>query len=219
MGDLVIAMDGPSGVGKSSTAKEVARRLDLAYLDTGAMYRAVACEVLHQGVSCDDPEAIARLAISTDLRIATDPDQPRVTVAGRDVTAEIRQPQISAMVSAVARVPAVRQHLITRMREIIAAHNRRIVVEGRDITTVVAPDAQLRLLLTAAPEARIGRRAAELVGVDHQVVTESIVQRDHDDSQVTNFTLATDGVVTIDSTHLGLDEVVEVVLELAGQHG
>ncbi|MDO5081984.1 MAG: (d)CMP kinase [Arachnia propionica] len=218
MGDLVIAMDGPSGVGKSSTAKEVARRLNLAHLDTGAMYRAVACEVRRLGADHDDTVAITGIALSSDLRIATDPDRPRVTIAGRDVTDEIREPEISASVSAVARIPEVRRHLIARMREIIAAHNRRIVVEGRDITTVVAPEAQVRLLLTADPEARIRRRAAELAEVDHQVVTDSIMGRDREDSTVSNFTVATDGVVTIDSTDLTLDEVVEAVLDLAGAH-
>ncbi|MDO5065674.1 MAG: (d)CMP kinase [Propionibacteriaceae bacterium] len=219
MGDLVIAMDGPSGVGKSSTAKQVARRLNLAHLDTGAMYRAIACEVRRLEVPTDDPEAITKVALGADLRIATDPDHPRVTVAGRDVTGEIREPQTSAVVSAVARIPEVRRHLIARMREIIAAHNRRIVVEGRDITTVVAPDAEVRLLLTADPEARIRRRSAELAGVDRQAVADSVVGRDREDSQVSNFTVATDGVVTIDSTHMDLGEVVEAVLRLAAQHG
>ena len=219
MGDLVIAMDGPSGVGKSSTAKEVARRLNLAHLDTGAMYRAVACQVRRLGAAADDPGAITRIALTTDLRIATDPDRPRVTVGGRDVTAEIREPSISAAVSAVARIPEVRRHLVARMREIIAAHNRRIVVEGRDITTVVDPDAEVRILLTADPATRVERRAAELAGVSHTAITDSVVGRDQADSEVTNFTVAADGVVTIDSTHLSLDEVVEAVLDLARNHG
>ncbi len=215
MAELVIAMDGPSGVGKSSTAKRIAKQLKLGYLDTGAMYRAVACEYRRLELDPQDREAIMRMVAEADLRIATDPDQPRVTINGRDVTSEIRDPETSTVVSVVATVPEVRRLLIDRMRQIIAQHNRRIVVEGRDITTVVAPEAQVRILLTADAEARIARRSAELgERADQAQVTDSIVRRDRDDSTVSNFTVAADGVTTIDSTHMDLDEVVALVLSL-----
>ena len=204
MRELVIAMDGPSGVGKSSTARRVAQQLRLGYLDTGAMYRAVAAEYRRLGLKPQDTKAIGQLAARVKLRISTDPIAPRIAVNGRDVTEEIRDPAISAVVSQVATVPEVRRVLTLRMRQIIAEHNRRIVVEGRDITTVVAPDADVRLLLTAEPAVRISRRAAEL----HQAtthVTDSILRRDRDDSTVANFTEAAEGVTVIDSTHLSLD--------------
>ena len=215
MGELVIAIDGPSGVGKSTTAKRVAQELQLAYLDTGAMYRAVACEFARRGLARDDEAGIGTLASTADLRMVTDPDAPRVNINGRDVTEKIREPEISAIVSVVATVPEVRRVLSDHMRRIIADHSRRIVVEGRDITTVVAPDAEVRVLLTADAAARIGRRAAELgERADQVTVTDSILRRDRDDSTVSNFTEAADGVSVIDSTHLGLDEVVAEILKL-----
>ena len=215
MGDLVIAIDGPSGVGKSSTAKLVAQKLRLAYLDTGAMYRAVACEFARQGLERTDETGIGELTRAADLRMVTDPDAPRVCINGRDVTEEIREPGISAIVSTVAVVPEVRRVLTERMRRIIAEHGRRIVVEGRDITTVVAPDAEVRVLLTAEPETRVERRAAELgTRTDRAMVTDSILRRDRDDSTVSNFTEAACGVSVVDSTHLGLDDVVAEILKL-----
>ena len=211
---LVIAIDGPSGVGKSSTSKELARRLNLAYLDTGAMYRAVAVAFKNSGLASDDAAGIADLVAHSKIAISTDPNRPRVSIDGRDVTKSIRDPETSAIVSAVAVVPKAREILTAKMREIIAAHGRRIVVEGRDITTVVAPDAELRLLLTADPKVRIGRRAGQLRDVDAETISDSILRRDRDDSTVSNFTAAADGVITIDSTHLSLEEVVEAILEL-----
>ena len=216
MDELVIALDGPSGVGKSSTAKRVAEKLRLAYLDTGAMYRAVACEIARQRLDRADATGMGELARRADLRVVTDPDAPpRVSINGRDVTEEIRKPEISAIVSTVAVVPEVRRVLIDHMRRIIAEYGRRIVVEGRDITTVVAPDAEVRVLLTADAKTRIGRRAAELgEQADQVTVTDSILRRDRDDSTVSNFTVPADGVNIIDSTHLSLDEVVAEILKL-----
>ncbi|BCR81026.1 (d)CMP kinase [Arachnia rubra] len=220
MDELVIAIDGPSGVGKSSTARRVATKLRLGYLDTGAMYRAVAYECLRQRISRDDENGIRALVRNADLRITTDPSAPRVSINGRDVTQEIRQPEISAVVSAVAAVQEVRRILTAHMRQIITEQERRIVVEGRDITTVVAPDAEVRVLLTADAKARIGRRTAELgERADEATITDSIIRRDHDDSAVSNFTEAASGVVVIDSTHLSLDEVVEAVIALVPAHG
>ena len=159
---LVIAIDGPSGSGKSTTARLLAEKLQLGYLDTGAMYRAVAWEYLRAGGAVDDADAIVAITRTADVRVSTHPDAPLVTINGHDVTAAIREPQVSASVSVVATNTDVRRILTKRMREIIAAHSHRIVVEGRDITTVVAPDADVRILLVADPEARVARRSAEL---------------------------------------------------------
>lgn len=212
---LVIAIDGPSGSGKSTTARLLAEQLVLGYLDTGAMYRAIAWEYLRSGGAVGDAEAIVAVTRQADIRVSTHPDAPLVTVNGHDVTAAIREPQVSASVSMVATNTDVRRILTKRMREIIAAHNRRIVVEGRDITTVVAPDADVRVLLVADPDARVARRAAELGQVvDHHAVTDQVIRRDRDDSTVSNFTDATDGVVVIDSTLQSPDQVVEQILHL-----
>lgn len=212
---LVIAIDGPSGSGKSTTARMLADRLQLGYLDTGAMYRAVAWEFLRSGGAAEDSDAILQVTREADVRISTHPDAPLVTVNGHDVTAAIREPQVSASVSVVATNTDVRRILTKKMREIIAAHHRRIVVEGRDITTVVAPDADVRILLVADPEARVARRAAELGdSVDKHAVTDQVIRRDRDDSTVSNFTDATEGVVVIDSTFQMPDQVVQHILDL-----
>ncbi len=212
---LLIAIDGPSGSGKSTTARMLADRLQLGYLDTGAMYRAVAWEFLRSGGAVTDAEAIVQVTREARVRISTDPHAPLVTVNGHDVTNAIREPRVSASVSVVATNTDVRRILTKRMREIIAAHHRRIVVEGRDITTVVAPDADVRILLVADPDARVARRAAELGGsVDQQAVTDQVIRRDRDDSTVSNFTDATEGVVVIDSTFELPDQVVGRILQL-----
>lgn len=212
---LVIAIDGPSGSGKSTTARLLAERLELGYLDTGAMYRAVAWEYLRSGGAASDADAIVALTRSADVRVSTHPNNLLVTINGHDVTNAIREPQVSASVSVVATNTDVRRILTMKMREIIAAHHRRIVVEGRDITTVVAPDADVRILLVADPEARVARRSAELgQAVDHRSVTDQVIRRDRDDSTVSNFTDAGEGVVVIDSTFQLPDQVVEQVLQL-----
>lgn len=212
---LVIAIDGPSGSGKSTTARLLADKLKLGYLDTGAMYRALAWEYLHSGGTAHDADAIVALTRSADVRISTHPDAPLVTINGHEVTAAIREPQVSAAVSMVATNTDVRRILTKKMREIIAAHNHRIVVEGRDITTVVAPDADVRILLIADPQARVARRAAEMgEGIEQHAVTDQVIRRDRDDSTVSNFTDAAEGVVVIDSTFQLPDEVVEQILQL-----
>jgi CMP/dCMP kinase len=156
-----VAVDGPSGSGKSSASKGVARALGLRYLDTGAMYRALTWWFMERGADPGDEALVAARAAEPDIEVSTDPDDPWTRVNGRDVTAEIRSPEVSAQVSAVARVPAVREHLIARQRAIIAAAPG-IVAEGRDIGTVVARNAALKVFLTADPLARARRRAAEL---------------------------------------------------------
>jgi cytidylate kinase len=210
---LVVAIDGPSGSGKSSISKEVARRLRLAYLDTGAMYRAVAWECLERGLDLTDGALVEAAARALDLELSTSADHERVLVRGRDVTAEIREPRISSSVSAVATNLGVRDELIRRQRALIAAHGRRMVVEGRDITTVVARDAEVRLLLTASEEARLRRRGAQLGGTQTaEQLREQVVARDAKDSAVASFTQAADGVFTVDSSDLDFDQTVDAVL-------
>ncbi|NYI69510.1 cytidylate kinase [Naumannella cuiyingiana] len=213
---LVVAIDGPSGSGKSSAARGVARRLGLAFLDTGAMYRAGAWLALDRGVDLADTEATARLVRAARLDIVTDPDAFAIAIADIDVTAAIREPRISAAVSRVATNLAVREDLIARQRAIIAGAERGIVAEGRDITTVVAPDADVRVLLVADADARVRRRHTELgQRVSAADVTDQVVRRDADDSTVANFTTAADGVTVIDSTALDLAGVIDRILALA----
>ena len=210
----MVAIDGPSGSGKSSTARAVARRLSLAFLDTGAMYRAITWLVLKEGVDRRDTAAVARLLAGARLDVQTDPDDPRIAIDGHDVTSAIREPEVSAAVSALATNLDVRADLIERQQALIAAADG-IVAEGRDITTVVAPHAQVRVLLVADPDARVARRHAELgEGIDAAAVTDQVIRRDRDDSTVAEFESAAPGVTVVDSTRLSLDEVVEVICAL-----
>ena len=217
-GSLLFAIDGPSGSGKSTTAKLLAKRLGLAYLDTGALYRAATAEYLARFPDGASSEQIASLVAAASISCDTSPVEPKFTVDGRDVTAEIREPRISAAVSVVATNLEVRRLLTAQMREIIAAHDCRIVVEGRDITTVVAPDADVRVLLVADPAARVARRAAELgQKASAAEVADQVLRRDQDDSSVSNFAQAADGVTVIDSTFLTPDEVVDAIVALVAQ--
>jgi cytidylate kinase len=217
---FVVAVDGPSGSGKSSVSREVARRLGAAYLDTGAMYRAVCWLALADGVDLADEAAVAQRSRDIDLVVGTDPDDPTVTVGGVDVSASIRRTRISAAVSAVATNLGVRAELRRRQREIIDAERGRhgVVAEGRDITTVVAPDADVRILLTADERARLSRRALEVHGsADEQALAatrDQVVRRDADDSTVSSFHEAADGVLHLDSSALTFAETVEAVLEV-----
>lgn len=214
-GSALIAIDGPSGSGKSTTAKLLATRLGLGYLDTGAMYRAATVEYLRRFPDGASDEEVTRLVDEADVVCDTTPDAPRFRIGGHDVTEEIREPRVSAAVSRVATILAVRRSLTEQMRRIIAAHDRRIVVEGRDITTVVAPDADVRVLLVADPAARVARRAAEVAGkASAAEVTDQVLRRDRDDSTVSNFTDAAEGVSVIDSTFLSPDEVVDRIVAL-----
>lgn len=215
---LVIAIDGPSGSGKSSTSRGVAQRLGLGYLDTGAMYRAMAWLVRDRGVDTDDADAVVAVVRSAVLDVSTDPTEPRFAVDGTDVTEAIREPEISARVSRVATIQPVRDELIARQRAIIGAAGTGIVAEGRDITTVVAPDATVRVLLVADPQARVSRRQRELGdGVDTSAVTDQVLRRDRDDSTVAAFTEAAPGVTVVDSTELSLEQVIDTICRLADQ--
>ena len=214
-GPLVVAIDGPSGSGKSSVSKEVARRLRLAYLDTGAMYRALTWFCVTSGIDLQDAAAVEQAARDLILDLSTSPQEEYVRVDGADVTEAIREPEISSAVSAVATTLGARTELIRRQRELIEKHHRRMVVEGRDITTVVAPHAEVRMLLTASEEARLRRRGIQLGGSQNaEQLAAQVTQRDAKDSTVVNFTLAADGVVTLDSSELDFAETVDAALSI-----
>jgi cytidylate kinase len=210
---LVIAIDGPSGSGKSSTARGVADRLGLTFLDTGAMYRAVTWLALQEGVDLDDRAAVAELLAHASMDVDMDPRQPAITINGVDVSEAIRAPEVSAAVSAIATNLDVRADLVARQKKLIADAVGGIVAEGRDITTVVAPDADVRVLLVADPAARVARRHAELA--EHQMhvdeVHDQVIRRDRDDSSVAQFESAAPGVHVVDSTSLSLEEVIETI--------
>ena len=219
--DTLTVLTGLSGSGKSSVSKQVARSLGFGYLDTGAMYRALTWWCLHEGVDLTDAAAVTAAAQRFPLSIGTDPDAPTVEVDGVDVAAPIRETRISTNVSAVAAVIPVREILRMLQRHLISeagVARGGVVAEGRDITTVVAPDAPVRVLLTASEEARLARRSKELHGVadaDAVAATRSqVVDRDEADSAVSQFTVAADGVTTIDTSHLDFDGSVQAVLQV-----
>src|ERR1039458_9143285 len=177
---LIIAVDGPAGSVKSSAARGVARGLGLRYLDTGAMYRALTWWMLHHGVPVSSPEAVASHAQEPVIEVSTDPGHPSVSVDGTDVTAQIRSRQVSNAVSAVASVPEVRARLVAMQQAIIArtcADGAGIVVEGRDIGTVVAPDAPVKVYLTASETIRAERRSADLAADPPATVALTQAQR------------------------------------------
>lgn len=216
---LVIAIDGPSGSGKSSVSKAVARALGVGYLDTGAMYRALTWWCLERGLDLTDRELIAQAAADLPLELSTSPEDARVAVLGTDITAAIRTTEVSAAVSAVAVNTLVRPILQQRQRDemaAIAARTGGVVAEGRDITTVVAPDADVRVLLTASPAARLARRARD----DHGEATAAAIQATHDlvvgrdaaDSTVVDFTAPAEGVTLVDTSDLGFEDSVAAVL-------
>ncbi len=216
---LVVAIDGPSGSGKSSVSRAVARRLGAAYLDTGAMYRALTWWLLDEGVDLHDTELVAQLAPTAPLESGLNPAHPRIGAAGRDLRTEVRSERITAAVSLVATNLAVRADMRRRQRALMAeglAARGSVVAEGRDITTVVAPDADVRILLTASESARLARRARQDRGsADADAVAatrDAVIARDAIDSTVSQFTTASDGVVTIDSSHLSFEQTVAAVL-------
>jgi cytidylate kinase len=215
---IVIAVDGPSASGKSSTSQGVARALGLRYLDTGAMYRALTWWLLAHRIDANDPDAVAQHVADSVIEASTDPDDPWVTVDGRDVSAAIRTREVSGAVSAVARVPQVRVRLIAMQREIIArarAEGRGIVVEGRDIGTVVAPDAVVKVFLIASELARATRRTAELAADPAATVTTTqSEQARRDRMDVGQMARAADAV-EIDSTMFALGDVIAMITGLA----
>lgn len=219
----VIAIDGPAGSGKSSVSKAIARRYGLAYLDTGAMYRALTWWALQAGIDPQDSEAIAGRFPEAELVIVPDPDDPRVVVDGVDVSLAIRESDVTAAVSAVSAVPEIRAFLVGLQRGIVSGerdNGRGCVVEGRDIASVVLPDADVKVFLTADTEVRARRRAAEDEGrtgatVDVTATAASLESRDEKDSgRAVSPLTRVDDAVHIDATHLTLQEVIGLVADL-----
>jgi CMP/dCMP kinase len=227
---IVIAVDGPSASGKSSASRGAARALGLRFLDTGSMYRALTWWMLAHGIPVDDPAAVAQAASEPIIEVGTDPDGPWVRVDGQDVSAAVRSQEVTSAVSAVARVPQVRARLIALQREIIArarAEGRGIVAEGRDIGTVVAPDAVVKVYLTASERVRAQRRTAESVTSPDVTATASQLsasqvgateadqaRRDRMDA---GQLAKADDAVEIDSTMFGLEDVIGMIAGLAQQ--
>lgn len=215
MSDVIVAVDGPAGSGKSSVSKEAALRLGWAYLDTGAAYRALAWHCLDEGVDTEDAAAVAARIADFDYAIGMDPQHYFVRVGGEEITRDIREPRVSAVVSHVARVPEVRLGLNELFRRLMAENARDgVIVEGRDITTVVAPDAPVRVLLTASPAARMARRSAELSAVSAEATAQQLASRDAQDSRVVDFMNAAEGVTTLDSTDLDFEQTVLALLDI-----
>jgi cytidylate kinase len=214
----VVTLDGPSGTGKSSVARDVARRLGAAYLDTGAMYRAATVAVLDAGVSLDDKVAVARAVAEARIEVGTSARREVVKVDGVDVRERIRGAEVTRAVSPVSAVPAVRRRLVAQQRALVAEADA-VVVEGRDIGTVVLPEAALKIYLTASPEVRAQRRAGQLGVTDPEKIAalaKDLRRRDDHDSRRADSPLrpAEDAVV-VDSTDLDKAAVVERVVELA----
>jgi cytidylate kinase len=205
----VIAIDGPAGSGKSTVAKAVARRLDLRYLDTGAMYRAITFAAMRAGVDPAEEEPVAQIARDAELSIGDD----EVLVNGVDATIEIRGPEVTRAVSIVAANPAVREQMRKRQREWARDHGGG-VLEGRDIGTVVFPDAELKVYLDARPDVRAARRSKEVTDLDYQTVAADLARRDALDQgrDADPLSAATDAVV-VDTSDLDVDEIVDAILE------
>jgi cytidylate kinase len=216
MSSLVVAVDGPAGSGKSSVSKAVARELGFSYYDTGAAYRALAYAVMDSGVESADEDAVLGVQNSMTYVASEDPDHQGFSVNGVDVTEVIRGHEVSGNVSAIARHPRVRAGLVEHFRGVLAQCKKPgIVMEGRDITTVVASDAPVRVLLTADEETRIARRQAEVSGsVAAPSVAEALSSRDRSDQTVVDFMNAAPGVTLLDSSPLTFEETVQALLRI-----
>jgi len=214
---MIIAIDGPSGAGKSTLGRRLARELGLLYVDTGAMYRAAALAVVRANVNATDADEVARIAAGARIELAGDPDSLRVLLDGRDVSAEIRSEQITRLSSVISAIPAVRRNLVRRQREMSAQGG--VVLDGRDIGTVVFPSADVKFFLTAVPEARARRRFDE----DHRTEPDLTFQdtladintRDERDSTRADSPLAiAEDAIVIDTTELDIEQVFARMLEV-----
>ncbi|MDQ2837779.1 MAG: (d)CMP kinase [Actinomycetota bacterium] len=210
----VVALDGPSGTGKSTVARQLARRLGAQYLDTGAMYRAATVAVLEAGVDPTDSARVIEVVAGCQIGVATDPESRHTTLNGRNVDAEIRSAETTAAVSAVSAVPEVRRRLVADQREIIG--HRPTVAEGRDIGSVVWPTAELKVYLTATEEVRARRRAGELGDRNLSGVAAALRRRDAADAGRAASPLhRPDGAVEVDTSQLSISEVVELLTRMA----
>ncbi|HEU5129176.1 MAG TPA: (d)CMP kinase [Glycomyces sp.] len=209
----VVAIDGPSGAGKSTVSKTLATAIDAGYLDTGAMYRAATLAVLNADVDPSQTAQVTKAVKNAELEFGTTPEDPFTRVDGEDASQAIRGDDVTKAVSAVAGNKSVRKFLIAEQQRIIAEAKKGIVVEGRDIIEVVAPDADVKVYLTADPEARARRRALE-IGADESVTKADIARRDGADSKTTKPLEAPEGATVIDSTELPIVEVVAKILAL-----
>ncbi|MDF2256539.1 (d)CMP kinase [Streptomyces ferralitis] len=215
---VIVAIDGPSGTGKSSTSKAVAAKLGLSYLDTGAQYRAMTWWMLSNGIDVNDATEVATAAGKPAIVSGTDPSAPTITVDGADAAGPIRSQEVTAAVSAVSAVPEVRSRLVELQRSAAASASVGIVVEGRDIGTTVLPDATLKIFLTASAEARAARRNGELTGpaaADLAATQAALAKRDAADSGRKTSPLAkADDAIEVDTTELTLDQVIECIVTL-----
>jgi cytidylate kinase len=214
---IIVAIDGPSGAGKSTLGRMLARALNLLYIDTGAMYRAVALAVTEAGISTVNREAVAELADGADIGLEGDPDSQQVTLNGRDVSEAIRTEEVSHSASLISAIPEVRRALVRRQREMGASGG--VVLEGRDIGTVVFPNADVKFYLTADPEERAQRRYHETRSQRHEVTLEEtltdINKRDRRDSTRADSPLAiAEDAIVIDTTEQSIDEVFQRMLDL-----
>ena len=212
---IVIAIDGPAGTGKSTVSRAVATRLGLQYFDTGATYRVAALHCLREGINLHNADDVTAMVSTMNVQMRLDPANPVVILEDDDVSRLLHTDTISLVVSDVATNLSARAVLGDMQRKIIAASRSGagIVAEGRDITSVIAPEAEVRVLLTADDDVRVARRAGE--GADPATVREAVLGRDRKDATVVEFHRAADGVVEIDTTHLSIDEVVSAVVRLA----
>ena len=209
----VIALDGPSGTGKSTVARSLARRLGARYLDTGAMYRAVTALVLRRGVDPSDAEAVVAALDDADLRLSTDPTDDTVSIGGEDVTTRIRTAEVTKAVSAVSAIAPVRKQMVDQQRALIGTGG--IVVEGRDIASVVWPQAEVKVYLTASPEVRAARRAGELVSADVSAVAADLARRDRlDSTRAVSPLVHADGAVELDTSDLDVDGVIDAIVAM-----
>ena len=218
---LTIAIDGPSGTGKSSVSRQIAHQLDAGYLDTGAMYRVATLHVLRAGIDPADTAAVIAAVSGLPMTIGSDPLAEEVLLAGEDVVEDIRGAEVTAAVSAIAAIPEVRKALVELQRT-LAAQYPRVLLEGRDIGTVVLPEADVKVFLTASAEARAQRRNNQNIqegrGDEYNAVLESVRRRDHLDSTREASPLRpADDAQVIDTSDLSFDEVVQLLRSLAEQ--
>lgn len=221
-GSLVVTVDGPAGTGKSSVSRGLARALGARYVDTGAMYRIVTLAVLRAGVDLTDVPAIENVAADAEVGVRSDPDEDRAYLGGEDVSTEIRGDEVTRAVSAVSAVPSVRTRLVDLQRA-LAAGGGRVVVEGRDIGTVVLPDADVKIFLTASAEERARRRNAQNIAGglpdDYATVLADVQRRDHlDSTRAVSPLRAADDALVVDTSDMDESQVVTHLLELVTQH-